>query len=239
MLKPYKYIAELYAHLMKFISYNEWADYYIILTEDLPSTAKVLELAAGNCKMASFLKVSYQNLIVTDISSDMLRQCNEKDMMKVCCDMRALPFNQKFDIIISAFDSINYLVTKTSLDMLFNEIKNLLTDDGIFTFDVSLERNSIKNIKYLNRKGVFEGIKYIQKSEYDKKTRIHSNKFTLMLKDGSVIEEVHKQKIYPVETYFRIIEDNGLFVKHCYEAFSMDDINDKADRAQFVVQKRR
>lgn len=239
MSKPYKYIAELYAHLMKFISYNEWADYYINLTEGIPSTSKVLELAAGNCKMASYLKVNYPDLIVTDISFNMLKQCNDKALSKVCCDMRVLPFNQKFDIIISAFDSINYLVTKTSLDMLFNEIKNLLTDDGIFTFDVSLERNSLKNIKYLNRKGIFEGMKYIQKSEYDKKTRIHSNKFTLMLKDGSVIEEVHKQKIYPVETYFRIIEDNGLFVKHCYEAFSMDDINDKADRAQFVVQKRR
>lgn len=239
MSKPYNHIAELYAYLMKFIEYDEWAEYYILLSEGIEPTVNVLELASGNCKMAAYLKVHFPNLIVTDYSIAMLMQANQKELTKVCCDMRALPFKNKFGLIISAFDSVNYLITKTSLNQLFRGVKDLLTDDGIFTFDVSLERNSVKNIKYLNRKGIFQGIKYLQKSEYDKENRIHMNKFTLTFKDGSVIEEVHRQKIYPIEVYFEVLENNGLFVKNCYEAFSMEDIDSRSDRAQFIVSKRR
>lgn len=239
MSKPYKHIAELYAHLMKFISYDEWAEYYMILAEEVPISTKVLELAAGNCKMAAYLKVKYPDMIASDLSIDMLKQCSQDDLLKVCCDMRDLPFKAKFGLIISAFDSVNYLMSKAALNDLFKGIKNLLTDDGIFTFDISLERNSLKNIKYLNRKGSLQGMKYIQKSEYDKKNRIHTNRFTLMFKDGSVVEEVHRQKIYPVEVYFEILEDNGLYVKQCYEAFTLDNVNRRSDRAQFIVSKRR
>lgn len=238
MSRPYKHIAELYSHLMKFIDYSEWAEYYLQLSDGINAEEGVLELAAGNCKMASYLKVHYPGLIATDISADMLMQAADKDLRLVCCDMRYLPFKTRFGLIISAFDSINYLTTKTSLNQLFRGIKKLLTDSGIFTFDVSLEKNSIKNIKYLNRKGNFKGMKYIQKSEYDRDSRIHLNQFTLMLSDGRIIKETHRQKIYPLETYFGIIEDNGLYVKHCYDAFSFDDVNAKSDRAQFVISKR-
>jgi len=238
MSKPYKHIAELYAHLMKFISYDEWAEYYLTITGKIPVDVKVLELASGNCKMAAYLRVHYPDLIATDLSIDMLKQAGKKDLLKVCCDMSVLPFKGNFGLIFCAFDSVNYLLTKTALNKMFRGIKNLLTDDGIFTFDVSLERNSIKNIKYLNRRGFFGTMKYIQKSDYDKRTRIHTNRFTLMFKDGSVVEEIHRQKIYPLEMYFELLENNGLYVRNCYEAFTIDDINDKADRAQFVVSKR-
>ena len=152
--------------------------------------------------------------------------------------MTKLPFKIKFPLIISAFDSINYLLTHVELNSLFSNINNLLTDNGIFTFDVSLEKNSLKNERRLNRKGKVNGLRYVQKSKYDNTAKIHYNYFRIFLENGDVIEEIHKQKVYEFFDYFSVIENNGLYVENCYDSFSFDDADENCERVQFVVKKR-
>lgn len=237
-VKPYQLIAEIYSHLMRFISYDEWAEYYYSLTKDyFRPDAGVLELAGGNGRLSAGLKSYYRNIILTDLSFEMLRQSEDNDLKRVCCNMLALPFKKKFDLIISAFDSVNYLLTKKSVNQLFREVYSALAPGGIFSFDVSLETNSIKNIRFLNRKGTYKGIKYIQKSKYDKDRRIHTNKFDITLANGTVFTEIHKQKIFPLEVYFELLAQNGFVIRECFNAFSFEDADMHAERAQFVALK--
>ena len=237
-IKPYKLIAEIYSHLMRFISYDEWAEYYFSLTKNymLPD-ASVLELAGGNCRLSSKLKSYYKDLIVTDLSFEMLEQAEENGLKRVCCNMLSLPFKKKFDLIVSAFDSVNYLLTRKSIIQLFKEVNNSLKPGGVFSFDVSLEANSLKNIRYLNRKGAYKGIRYVQKSNYDKSRRIHTNIFDITLANGTVFTEIHKQKIFPLEVYFELLTNNGFLIKECFNAFSFEDADMNAERAQFVALK--
>jgi SAM-dependent methyltransferase len=151
--------------------------------------------------------------------------------------MTALPFQSKFDAIISAFDSINYLLSKKSLEKLFNETYRLLSDNGIFTFDVSLEKNSLKSERFLNRKGSYNNIKYIQRSKFDSEKKIHFNKFELTFPDGRVEKEIHKQRIYPVETYFELLSNCGFVIQNCFDAFTFNDADEKSIRVQFVTIK--
>ncbi|MCU7495576.1 MAG: class I SAM-dependent methyltransferase [Ignavibacteria bacterium] len=237
-IKPYRLIAEIYSHLMRFISYEEWAEYYYLLTKDyLTSEASVLELAGGNCRLSLRLKKYYENTITSDLSFEMLKQSEENGLERVCCNMLSLPFKKEFDLIVSAFDSVNYLLTRKSVNQLFREAYQCLRPGGIFSFDVSLERNSIKNIRYLNRKGTYKGIRYIQKSNYDKDRRIHTNIFDITLANGSVFTEIHKQKIFPLEVYFELLSRNGFLIKECFSAFSFEDADMNAERAQFVALK--
>lgn len=152
--------------------------------------------------------------------------------------MLQLPFKRKFGYIFATFDSVNYLMTEDKLLGLFKSVSNILIPGGCFTFDVSLERNSIKYQKQLNRRGTFQGIKYIQISNYDETKRIHYNKFKLTYENGDVFEESHEQKIYEFEDYFRILEETDFNVYACYDSFSFDDVNKKTRRAQFVLKKR-
>lgn len=237
-VKPYKLIAEIYSHLMRFISYDEWAEYYYLLTKDyLLPDAGVLELAGGNCKLSSRLKKYYKNVIVSDLSFEMLLQSEEPALQRVCCNMLVLPFKKKFDLIVTAFDSVNYLLTRKSINQLFREVYASLKPGGVFSFDVSLETNSLKNIRYLNRKGTYKGIGYVQKSRYDKDRRIHTNIFDITLANGTVFTEIHKQKIFPLEVYFELLSRNGFLIKECFNAFSFEDADMNAERAQFVVLK--
>lgn len=224
---------------MRSIDYEDWAEYIFNINDEKRITNNyILELASGDCKLGSYLNKYFPKIILTDISHHMLKVSSFGNGSKVCCDMTQTPFKNKYPLIISAFDSINYLLLREQLEALFANINAMLTDDGIFTFDVSLVKNSIKNERRLNRKGKVEGIKYIQKSKYDKTVKIHYNYFQIFLENGDVIEEIHKQKVYDFFDYFSIIENNGLYVENCYDAFSFDDADEDCERVQFVVKKR-
>lgn len=224
---------------MKSIDYKDWAEYIFAINNSKEiKKGFVLELAGGNGKLTSYLKEYFPKIIFTDLSKEMIINSEYQPKLKLCCDMTAFPFKIKFPLIISAFDSINYLLSKEQLNKLFRNVYSSLSDDGIFTFDASLEKNSIKNERRLNRKGKFNKIKYIQKSIYDNSSKIHYNYFEIILDNGEIVQEVHKQKIYEFTEYFSVIEKNGLYVENCYDSFSFDDADENCERVQFVVKKR-
>jgi SAM-dependent methyltransferase len=236
--KPYSTVAKIYSHLMRAIDYEDWAEYIFAINDHKKIEKEyILEIASGDCRLSGFLTQYFPKMILSDLSKQMLAVSNNSPNLRICCNMTRLPFKKKFPLIISAFDSVNYLLTQIELNDLFSNIRNILTDDGIFTFDVSLEKNSLKNERRLNRKGKVNGIKYVQKSKYDNAGKIHYNYFRIFLENGEIIEEVHKQKVYEFFDYFSVIESNGLYVENCYDSFSFDDADEDCERVQFVVKK--
>lgn len=236
--KQYEVIPLIYDHIMSNLDYDSWSEYIIEIIEDYAeSTKKVLEIAAGTGKIANILSPKFPLYLTSDLSLGMLSINKNKKLKKICCDMTALPFKGTFDVIICVFDSVNYIITMEKLLMFFKGIRNSLSDEGIFTFDAALERNSIKHSKRFNLKDKFQDILYTQKSEYDKKTYLHKNTFKFIFTDGSEITEIHKQKIYPFELYFKLIDKAGLYVVDCLDAFSFAKGNPDSDRVQFILKK--
>jgi SAM-dependent methyltransferase len=237
--KNYTDVSNIYEHIMRKVRYDYWADYiYAISSDHVGDEPKVLELASGNCNLACFLSAYYPKLIATDLSYSMLNKNSKARLKKVCCDMTMIPFNSNFDLIVSAFDSINYLITEKKLSALFNEVCRILSSDGIFTFDVSLEKNSYRHIKDPVRNGSYKGIKYRQETDYDSTRNIHRNVFYITYPNGNVFKEVHIQKIYSFETYFDLIDTAGLSIKECYEAFTFKDGSANSPRVQFIAVKK-
>ena len=151
--------------------------------------------------------------------------------------MRNLPFKEKFDVIFSAFDSVNYLLTIEDFRKMLTDVKSVLEDEGIFTFDVSLEPNSLNNAEFLNREGIHNKIKYKQISNYNSEEKIHYNIFNLELEDGTLLNEEHKQKIFSMEELNKIFGETGFFVMEALDSFSFEDVTIYSERAQFVLKK--
>lgn len=238
-VKTYQYLAEIYNHLMEDIDYKEWAEYlYDLISEYIDEDPNILELACGSCTLTKEMKNYFDHIIATDFSKEMLFE-SKPSITRICCDMKSLPFKEKFDVIFSAFDSVNYLLSEEELVKMLKEVHTILEDEGIFTFDVSLEANSLNNVELLNRKGKFNSIEFVQKSEYDKENKIHYNKFELLTKDGEVIKETHKQKIYSLDQYYKAFEETGFFVMEALDSFSFEDLTSASERAQFVLKKER
>ncbi len=234
----YTNLAQIYEHLMKYINYREWAKYIFDLIKFLEiEKPEVLELAAGNGKLAKHFYEDCENIVISDISKSMLNLVESFPNAKVCCNMTALPFLNKFNFIFAAFDSVNYLTTEEQFELMLVSVSKALKPKGFFTFDVSLKNNSLHFEKKLNRKGLYKGIKYIQKSDFFVDEKIHRNIFKIKLKNGSIVEESHYQKIYDFDYYFDSAQRNGFDVKHCFEAFSFNEAHHSTGRAQFILQK--
>lgn len=235
--KPYEKLALIYDHLMSHVNYDLWAKYiYKISKELIDKDARVLELAAGNGKISSLLKKYYPDIIISDLSLEMLSS-KKNAVIKVCCEMTNLPFKSKFDFVYSTFDSVNYLTRKRGLSRLFDEVKGILAENGVFTFDVCLERNSLSYASIPRRRAETKNIIYEHLSIYNRQTRFHSNIFEIRLSDGTTFKETHKQKIYPFEIYFELLEKAGLYVIDCLETFSFKKAKSESKRIQFIVKK--
>ncbi|UCH65532.1 MAG: class I SAM-dependent methyltransferase [Ignavibacterium sp.] len=236
-IEAYEALSVIYDEVMKHIDYKHWSEYILDIAKDhnKDNNARVLELSAGIGKMARRISKKFSDYVFTDRSFRMLQQSNEINLRKVCCDMTSLPFNGEFDFIFSTFDSVNYLLNKSKLLSLFTEVKNVLSENGIFTFDVSLENNSLEFKRNQKTKGSAKGYSFKRTSKYNLKSRIHKNIFEITDHLGVVTEEVHKQKIYKFDTYFELINEAGLVVVECLEAFTFNHGNENSERIQFIL----
>ncbi|MGA7721820.1 MAG: class I SAM-dependent methyltransferase [Ignavibacteriaceae bacterium] len=236
--KIYERLPLIYNYIMRSVNYSLWAKYiYSLVKDDIAGSSSVLELGAGNCNFTNKLCSYFPNILATDISRNMLISGDGALLPRVCCDMKMLPFKSQFDLIYSCFDSVNYISSRKNLLSMFKQISKLLPDSGIFTFDASLEKNSLAYAKKPERSGTYKGIKFSQKSEYNLNTKIHKNTFILKLKSGEYFSEVHNQKIFSFETYFNLLELAGLRVRNCYEAFSFKQGSASSERVQFIIKK--
>lgn len=237
-LKPYEKVSAIFDALMKKLDYESWSNYILeIADEYIQARAKVLELGAGNCKIAEFISTRYKNYFATDISISMLKSSKKNNLKKICCDMTELPLKAKFDFIFSNFDGVNYILKQKSLSRLFNEVFGLLKRNGVFTFDVSLESNSLNFVVSKSVEGRHNGYSFRRISRYNKRSRIHSNHFYIRDEFGMEFKEVHREKIYKIDTYFKLAEKAGLRTEACYDCFTFKDVKQKSERAQFVMRK--
>ncbi|OGU64489.1 MAG: hypothetical protein A2499_09815 [Stygiobacter sp. RIFOXYC12_FULL_38_8] len=239
LVKNYSNVARIYSHLMRSIDYKMWATYILKLSRIIKKkNISVLELACGSGEVAGYLRKKFIDYTLCDLSLQMLLSFDHQFANKINCDITALPFKQKFDFVFSTFDSVNYLLTKAAFIKMLNSVESCLEQNGIFTFDVSLVENSLRNLKHLNRKGEFRGIKYQQISSFNRVKQIHQNKFVITCEDGSAVTENHRQRVFSFEDYFDMISKTKFYVYGCYEAFSFSNASPKCERAQFVLKKR-
>lgn len=237
-VEDYQALSIVYSHLMRTVNYRAWAKYiHSLVNEFLPENPKVLELASGNCKLAKHLKRNYKKIVVSDLSLRMLQSDNFTDGHKICCDMTSLPFKDKFDLIICAFDSINYLTSKKKILKLFSEISKIMKSEAVFTFDASMLANSLSSLRTPANTGKLQSTGYIQKSSFNTKTRIHTNEFIVKDINGRVFKEQHTQKVYDFDFYFSAAEKSGLYVSECFEAFSFTEAKYYNERVQFILRK--
>jgi SAM-dependent methyltransferase len=236
-IDPYLHVSNIYSHLMNFISYKWWAKYIYTITKNKTiKKPSVLEIGSGNCSMAKSLIKLYPNYIASDISKSMLKK-SRTNILKVCCDMSYLPFSKKFDLIISSFDCMNYITNKKILLKTFKEISNSLNYNGVFAFDVALESNSYKHEKTASGKWEKSGFVYSRDSKFLASNRIHKNVFKIKYPDGKEFTEIHRQKIYPFQTFYEVANKSGLDVVNCYKAFSLQKGKASSDRVQFIMKR--
>ncbi len=126
--------AEFYA-----LEMNDFSEDILYYQNNIPADSTILELGCGTGRISNSLSKRARMVTGLDLSHDMLRQAtsNSKTAVHyVCMDMCRMAFTQKFNSIIIPYNTVNLLQIESKIISYFNEVHELLGEDGTLLFQI-------------------------------------------------------------------------------------------------------
>lgn len=136
----YADFAMFYDRLTWNIDYKALAEMYAgLLCKYGVKGGKLLDLACGTGSLTVRLINRGFDITAADISPEMLTVAAAKNsgVFWLCCDMRLLPFEEHFDAVICALDSLNHLPDPDAIQQTFQKVYRSLKPGGVFAADLN------------------------------------------------------------------------------------------------------
>jgi SAM-dependent methyltransferase len=256
-------VAEWYDALMADVPYDTWMRYVtglVVRHASRPSRmipCRVLDLACGTGSMSFRFEEAGCSVVGVDIAEAMVAVARRKaaERRSACTflvqDAASLDVAAgSFDLCVSLFDSMNYVVEPDALKAAFGSVGRALAPGGLFIFDL--------NTPYALRDGFFDQedlgpdvpVAYRWRSAFDERTRLctvtmdffpdaraadpptHSAR---QVCSASRFTEIHVQRAYDNHEISRLLDECGLEVRAVYHAYTFDPCAAMTDRAYFVA----
>jgi SAM-dependent methyltransferase len=145
----------------------------------------ILDLCCGTGRIVAELDRMEFKVTGLDSSREMLSyaQRNAPSAVFLLADARSFETADRFDAVISTFDSLNHMMSLKELSSVFQSVYNCMADRGLFFFDMNLERGFRRN--WQEEFSVVDDDKVcVVKGHYDKAARVGKYEFTLFRQDG-------------------------------------------------------
>lgn len=237
----YHEFAYIYDRLMhEDVDYDTWCDYIENLF-DLHSVSPdtLCELACGTGNITTRLASRGYKMTGVDISPDMISVAKAKSngVEYICSDMSKLTLNKKYDALLCMIDGFNYLITPKSVINTFKIVKEHLSDNGVFIFDIS-SRYKLENIigdeTFIHSEyDVF----YSWENRYIKKHNLSDMLLNFFVRNGEEytrFEERHIQRGWSVAEIKAMLKKAGFTDALTYNELTFDAPENNCERIVFV-----
>jgi len=240
--KPYSELAEYYNVVMAHVNYKKWAKYILkILSNFGFDNGLIIDLSFGTGLFNKYFSTNSFRIFGADLSLHMLsRYTLENSTHQIplfvndICHMAIQ--NEKADILIFLYDSLNYLNTRPKLRKAFSEVKRILKPGGLCIFDAVTQRlcenyfsNSLETIKVGD-------IEIIRESFFDKGDLLQYNDF-IFKRIGENLHERHIQKIYSIKDIKSELRRAQFEIIATYDGLGFGKPSEKSERVHFVCKK--
>lgn len=243
---PYSALASIYDEVMEHVDYVRWASYVHEIIQRFEIRAHwILDISCGTGSCcANLLDLGY-HVTGADSSFAMLRQAKAKFERKAlnagfyCADMRHQPLSSNPDVVISLYDSMNYLLEEKDWHVCLNDIHDAVLPGGLFIFDVSTLQNSMQDFANYRQKGKVGGDVFIRQSSFKRAARMQKTCFEIIKKDEPRIVscETHRQIIRPLDEILSFIQKSHFKLLAGFKNFSFKPFAEQSERVHFVLQK--
>lgn len=245
-MDSYNEFAEYYDRLMEDVDYSRWFNYVkdILDKYDLNPNS-ILEMACGTGSLTKYLGEEGYSVTCFDLSEEMLSIAYNKlrrypNVKVLNQDMTDFNLNNKYDAILCLCDSMNYITEDKDLAKVFKNAYNHLKDNGIFIFDINSYyklKNIIGNNTFVEDK---DDIYYVWENYFDDEQSICEFYLTFFIRENGFyrrFDEKHIQRAYCVDYIKKTLGEVGFTHIMEYEGFTFDLLNEKSERVNFVVRK--
>lgn len=240
-------IAGLYDELMSVVPYDYWVDYlHQILRRFNHKPTTILDLCCGTGRVSVLLAQKGYQVTGVDISPEMIEVARRKpEARKGLVDFHVqdaskLHLGCKFDLVISLFDSLNYITDSSALQLAFLRVYDHLRPGGLFIFDMNTELALAGGLFNQNNFGSSSRVLYDWRSTYDPNTRICRIDMNFLYRKGGAETQtkiVHYQRAYDEREIVDMLSTAGFKVLAVYNAYTFRPATKKSDRAFFVAKK--
>lgn len=240
---PYTILAQVYDGMMSHVKYKRWAKYiHAILKKEKFGGVGLLDIGCGTGEFLNQMSKYGYELSGCDASIDMLNIARKK-LIELNMQVAALPLlmeipENRYDIAVCLYDTINYIFDKSDLTESFKSIYRKLKAPGIFIFDV-VTRSYCEQFfqNYTEKEVVRDNIAYSRNSHFDALNSVQTNYIQIFTPDG-IFEEVHKQKIYKLQLIRDLLLQETSFQDvQTLSDFSFRNADENSGRVHFIAKK--
>jgi ubiquinone/menaquinone biosynthesis C-methylase UbiE len=242
-------VAPLYDALMYGVPYRDWIVYLRDLLEVRHAHPRhVLDLACGTGNVSELLRAEGFDVTGVDIAPGMIAEAKRKaaernlSIAYFVQDAAELDLpGRRFDLCVSLFDSLNYIVDPERLAQAMLRVAAHLTRSGLFIFDLNTEfalRNHFFDQDNLDTQ---ERLRYDWDSDYFPRTRLCRVRMRFWYREENgqerAFEEVHWQYAYRAEEIMAMLNAAGFDEIATYQAYTLRAPGRTADRIFYVARK--
>jgi len=245
-VEPYSKLAYIYDDLMSHVDYKSWSRFIQKIIQSWnPDAQKILDISCGTGSLLLKVDSKRYRLYGCDYSLDMLKVASSKcKALKVSMplwqgNMISFQLKQKIDVIISLYDSVNYILNESAWQNMFDCAYHALNSNGLFIFDICTEKNSrdFFNNYYEKKRG--NSFYYTRESKYDPEKKIHSNRFEICFDaEQQTYVEIHEQKILHLKEVVALITPTQFQLLGYFHGFTFKPGNEDSLRVHFVLKKK-
>ena len=250
-MESYTSFAEVYDTFMDNVPYREWAAYVNnILKKHGIGEGTVLDLGCGTGSMTEELDDLGYDMIGVDISDEMLEiavrkmEEKEREILYLSQDMRELELYSTVDAVVSACDSVNYILDMEELTDVFRLVNEYLEPGGgIFFFDFNTRHKYRDIIGDQTIAEDREECSFIWDNYYYEEECVNEYELTLFIQESEdetlyrKYQETHLQRGYTLEEMKTMIEDAGLIFETAYDDYTGKPADENSERICVVARE--
>ncbi|MBI5221802.1 MAG: methyltransferase domain-containing protein [Candidatus Magasanikbacteria bacterium] len=213
--------SDFYKHYTRFIKG--------IIKENKIKKVQLLDLACGTGRLIQQLKSFCSTIEGADSSQEMLEIAKNKDKKIKYYHQGFLNLDtkKKYNVIVSTFDSVNYLTNQRDLGRAFEKVAKHLISGGLFIFDF----NTIH--KKLNKE--------IKKGNITYHNLIRDKYWfvTIDIKIGQkIFREQHQERFYSLAEVESTLKERDLQVVSVHSSFNKKRVEVAKEPRLFLVAKK-
>lgn len=247
-------VAAVYDTLMRGVPHGEWLSRIEKAARDrFKNPRSVLDIACGTGIVTLLLaRRGYAPVVGVDLSADMVRIARTKALAARTEAEHAVRFEvqdaalldlgpgQAFDLVVSLFDSLNYILEPERLQAAFRRIYAHTNPGGIFAFDV----NSLYALSHdlFSQTNLYGPVQHVWNAYWDRETRICRVEMEFSVRDSETghmrhFTETHIQRAYTVPELTEWLQQAGFIHIECFGNYGLRPPTAKSDRLLFVCER--
>ena len=213
---------------------------------------KLLDLGCGTGEHLWHLAQNGFICTGIDSSDDMIRIGRSRFPKKIefiCSDMRDIKYNEEFDIIISLFGSMNYLINNSDVDRFFHNMRLALKKNSVALLEIwnsspisLIKEKPISKVSITKYSGISiereRGFRLVHNES--EKTIVEVN-YRYMVKGEhkrDILTDKHIMRPFTPEEISPFIVDNGFKIKAIYANSLKESFQNISNRMFLVLHKK-